>query len=374
MSPKRQVVIVGGGGSGAGLARALSAKLDSTKHSVTLISAHPYMVYYPATLRLLATEEGSLENRMLIPYDKLFVNGNGTFKHGTVTAIETEKGSKVGGKVILQDGQSVHYDVLVLAPGFKWEAFLDFPFDAAGVQEHIKEWRAKFRNAEKIVIGGGGAVGIELAGELKQFYPDKKITIVHGGKKLLNKAYPDKVRKDVERRIRHRGVEVILDDFIDPLPEGTPVTTRKGVKLNADLIVPARGGRPNTSWIVDALGKDVADERGFLHIKPTLQLAAHPTIFAMGDAIDFPEQKQFGKYPVHIGVVAANVSSVLNGVQPKKEYKGQADILVLTMGSTGGVSFFGWLWGLMFGDSVTSTVKGKALFIPAVRKGLGLVD
>jgi apoptosis-inducing factor 2 len=160
MSSKKQVVVIGGGGSGAGLARALSEKLDSTKHNVTLISAHPYMVYYPATLRLLATEEGSLENKMLIPYDKLFVNGNGTFKHGTVTAIETEEGSKAGGKVILQDGQSVDYDVLVLSPGFKWEAFLDFPFDAEKVQEHIKEWRAKFRDAKKVVIGGGGAVGI----------------------------------------------------------------------------------------------------------------------------------------------------------------------------------------------------------------------
>jgi apoptosis-inducing factor 2 len=156
---------------------------------------------------------------------------------------------------------------------------------------------------------------------------------VHGGSKLLNKAYPDKVRNNAENRIRLRGVEVILDDFVDPPPEGTPVTTRKGVELDADLVVPARGGRPNTSWIVESLGEDVADEQGLLHVKPTLQLAAHPTIFALGDVIDFPEQKQFGKYPVHIGIVAANVSSLLNGAQPMKEYKGQAEILVLTMGS-----------------------------------------
>ena len=160
MAHKKQVVIVGGGGAGTQVARSLSGQLDSTQYQITLISAHPYSIFYVASLRMLVTDEGSLENQILLPYDKLFIGGNGTFKRGTVKAIEAQKGSKSGGKVILEDGQSVKYDILVLAPGSKWEGLLDFPLGEQNVQEHIQGWRNKFRSAKSITIGGGGAVGI----------------------------------------------------------------------------------------------------------------------------------------------------------------------------------------------------------------------
>ena len=160
MALKKHIVIVGGGGGGAELARSLSGQLNSTKYDITLISAHPTYIFYVATLRMLVTDQGALENKVLIPYDTLFINGNGTFKQGVVTAIETEKGSQTGGKVILQDGQSVSYDILVLSPGAKWESLLDFPFEGEAVKEHIQKWRSNFRNAKKIAIAGGGAVGI----------------------------------------------------------------------------------------------------------------------------------------------------------------------------------------------------------------------
>jgi NADH dehydrogenase FAD-containing subunit len=160
MPSKKNVVLVGGGGSGAKLARALSEKLDATKYNLSLISAHPFYIHYIAGLRLLVTDEGSLENQMLIPYDKLFVNNNGRFKQGSVTAIEPAAGSQKGGMVVLESGETVDYDVLVLAPGSKWESLLNLPFDREKVQSHVEEWREKFRGAQKIAIAGGGAVGI----------------------------------------------------------------------------------------------------------------------------------------------------------------------------------------------------------------------
>lgn len=200
MAPKKEVVIVGGGGAGADLARTLSGQLDSTKYGITLISAHPAYVYYVATLRMLVTDEGSLEDKVLIPYDKLFVNGNGTFTQGVVTAIETSKGSKAGGKILLEDGRSVVYDILALSPGSKWESFLDLPFEADKVKAHIQEWRDKFRKAKKVAIVGGGAVGsgefptdmnlltsflnqchgfTELAGEIRHYYPVSRLPVLY---------------------------------------------------------------------------------------------------------------------------------------------------------------------------------------------------
>ena len=150
---------------------------------------------------------------------------------------------------------------------------------------------------------------------------------------LLNQVYPDKYRLDVERRIRSRGVKLILDDFLEATSsEATKATTRKGVELDADLVVTARGARPNTSWIVSSLGEDVANERGYLHVKPTMQLTSYPNIFALGDVIDFPEQKQAGKYPAHAAVVSANIVTLLKGAEPRKVYKAQPEMIALTMG------------------------------------------
>ena len=68
---------------------------------------------------------------------------------------------------------------------------------------------------------------------------DKRITIVHGDKLLLNEAYPDSFRKTVARNIRKRDVNVILDDRVDDLTisDAGVVITRSGRRLIADLVV-----------------------------------------------------------------------------------------------------------------------------------------
>ncbi len=70
----------------------------------------------------------------------------------------------------------------------------------------------------------------------------KQITIVQGGSALLNDAYPDKYRRRVETGVRARGARIILNDYIDtfevgPVANGTGVKTRKGVEIQADLVV-----------------------------------------------------------------------------------------------------------------------------------------
>ena len=98
---------------------------------------------------------------------------------------------------------------------------------------------------------------VEYAGEIRDCWPvcvlkyqtllayeliclqDKRITIVHGDKLLLNEAYPDSFRKTVARNIRKRDVNVILDDRVDDLTisDAGVVITRSGRRLIADLVV-----------------------------------------------------------------------------------------------------------------------------------------
>ena len=64
--------------------------------------------------------------------------------------------------------------------------------------------------------------------------------LIHGDSHLVNSTYPERFRKRIESCVRERGIELILGDYIDNIPEsGTVgVVTRKGVKLaDADLVV-----------------------------------------------------------------------------------------------------------------------------------------
>ena len=94
----------------------------------------------------------------------------------------------------------------------------------------------------------------EFAGEIKEAYPDKKVTIVHGGSKLLTSVYPDKFRDDIARRVTARGIELVFDDYVDEFPEpgAQGLTTRKGTRFEtADLVVrrPIQRTRPATLTI-----------------------------------------------------------------------------------------------------------------------------
>ncbi|KAL1950022.1 hypothetical protein VTO73DRAFT_5144 [Trametes versicolor] len=368
---KKNVVIVGGGSVGTAVARELSAKLDASKYSITLINDRPYFVFLVAGARLTVTAADKLEDTALIPYDKLFHNGNGTVKIGKVVSISEGAAGK-GGEVALENGERISYASLVLATGSVWPGPLNFPEHDDEVRAHISSWRSKYEKAKHVVIVGGGAVGLETAGEIKDTWPSKKVTVVHSEKLLVNDTYPDKFRKDIERRARAKGIEFILGDKLDVPPEGTVgVTTRNGKKIpDADLVVPSYGARPNTDFI-STLGQNVVTSKGTVRVNEFLEVPGHPGVFAGGDIIDWDEQKQAAKAGTHAQVIIANVTSFLEGKPLKKAYKGSPELIIIPIGKTGGAGYMGFLWGILVGGWFARTVKGKTLMIPQARAGLG---
>ena len=68
---------------------------------------------------------------------------------------------------------------------------------------------------------------------------DKTVTIVHRDLKVLNAAYPDRFRLDLERRVRAFGIDLVLNDAVEKTPgRVSGVTTREGKTItDADLLV-----------------------------------------------------------------------------------------------------------------------------------------
>jgi len=367
---KKNVIVVGGGGAGANAARLLSAKLDASKYALTLVTARPFAIHLPGAIRMTTTDDGKLEETVLMPYDKLLIKGNGNVKIGRAASIEDHKDGS-GGVLVLTNGERLDYNVLILAPGSNWDGPLSFPDDKEGVLQHIQEWRKKFESADGVVLAGGGAVGVEFAGEVRDYWPKKKVTVVHGGSQLFNSTYPDKFRKRMEKDLRVRGIDVVLGDYIDEFTSTDSITTRNGKKIEGNLLVPTYGNRPATEFVA-SLGSSVLNERGQIKVRPTLQLESFNGIFAAGDVIDWDEQKQVAKYAKHAEVVVANVLSYLTGAAASKEYKGSVELIVVTNGKNGGAGYFGFLWGIVIGNWLAAMLKSKTLMVSMIRKGYGL--
>lgn len=158
MSRRQNVVIVGGGGAGTLSTKHLSATLDPSKYKLILINTRPYFTHLVAAIRMVVTAEGNLEEGALIPFDKVFVNGNGELVVGKVASI-TDQGEQ-GGYITLSSGEIIDYSVLVLTPGSTWEGPLHLPDTKVETQTWVDGWRGKFEKSDDILLVGGGAVAI----------------------------------------------------------------------------------------------------------------------------------------------------------------------------------------------------------------------
>ncbi|KAH8814683.1 hypothetical protein DL96DRAFT_420597 [Flagelloscypha sp. PMI_526] len=367
----KQTVVIIGSGSGGILAHSLAPKLDASKHELILISPLAYYMHLPPTIRMTVTSEGNLDSteKAMIPFDNLFPPGfPGKHIQGVVTSVEEEV-------VVLEDGTTIDYDILVLATGSKWTGPIQFPFKDGdkAVQSHIQEQRANIASAKNVVIVGGGAVGIEMAGEIRHFFPNTKITLVHSGEAPLNQAYPNKFRRAVKRRLEQGKVNVIYNDYVDDFPEGPvkTVRTRKGQELKADLVLSARGPTPDVSLLqTSTLLSNVVTSEQTVRISPTFQVQGHENIFAIGDIIDWPEQKQMGKTTAHAAVIEHNILALLQGKGKSnlKKYPGSKEMIAITFGPDGGITYLGLpYWDVVLGDWFTRTVKSRGLTLGMTR-------
>lgn len=76
------------------------------------------------------------------------------------------------------------------------------------------EFQLQIKNANTITVVGGGAAGIEFASEIKSEYPDKNVTMIHSHNKILE--YPkitDAFREAVLGIMDRIKVAVILGEI-----------------------------------------------------------------------------------------------------------------------------------------------------------------
>ncbi len=296
-----RVVILGGGFGGLYAARALRRApvrvtlLDRKNH-------HTFqpLLYQVATAGLTPTDIATPIRRILRHQ-----------KNVSVLLAEAESIDAPGKRVLLKGGGAVPYDHLIVATGAthsyfghpEWERFapglktiedalemrkrIFFAFEAAEREEDP----ALFHEWLTLVVVGGGATGVELAGTLaeiakktlardfRRIDPKKaRILLLEGGDCLLAAFSPD-LRAHAKEFLERLGVEVRL---------GAKVTSvdARGVLLGAERI-PAR----TVLWAAGVAASPLArtlgvplDRAGRVQVEPDLTAPGHPEIHVIGDA------------------------------------------------------------------------------------------
>jgi apoptosis-inducing factor 2 len=149
-------------------------------------------------------------------------------------------------------------------------------------------------------------------------------------------------------------------------------------KTSAPLQIRSFGSKPDTSFLSSLSGSHLTPT-GTVQILPILQLPGYPNIFALGDIIDWKEQKQAAKVALGLtGVVVNNVLEVLkeiNGVSASgtklKEYKGSTEMIIVTNGKSQGLGYLDFLWGIVLPSWVVAMLKSKTLMVAKDRAGTG---
>eukprot|EP01117_Protostelium_nocturnum_P017187 TRINITY_DN6956_c0_g1_i1.p1 TRINITY_DN6956_c0_g1~~TRINITY_DN6956_c0_g1_i1.p1 ORF type:complete len:375 (+),score=125.85 TRINITY_DN6956_c0_g1_i1:84-1208(+) len=352
----KRVVIVGGGATGILLAKSLDKSLD-----VTVVEKNDKFIHGIAAVR--AAVAPSYAPKIYIPYDNTLKKGK--VISGTVTNVAE-------GQVTVEGMEApLPYDYLVLSSGCKWPKFLRGQNSAVGI-EIQKLSTANASEATNILIIGGGAVGVELACEIRFLYADKKITLVHNKEKLLSPTnFKPKFYSKLAEKLERMKIEVITGDSVIPQEEGIPedgfdrevkprtFQTKGGKTIQADLSFWCIGGTPNTSYMRENFASSLT-ETGHLKTQLTTQLEGHNNIFVIGDINNFDEQKLAYIGEMHSKVCAENILTLSRGGNKMKQHKLNSSVVVLSMGPQDGVSQlpFGVVGGIL-----TKTIKSKELFV-----------
>jgi NADH dehydrogenase len=305
-----RVVIVGAGFGGLQAAFGLAG----APVSVTLVDRRNHHLFQPLLYQVATASLATSEIAWPIRY-LLRGRPDVTTLFATVSGVDaTEK------RVLLDDGDALPYDTLILATGARhayfghdeWEPFapgLKTLEDATTLRRRIL---VAFERAEResdpqrraalmtFVIVGAGPTGVELAGTIAELAQDTlppdfrnidthraRVVLVEAGPRVLA-GFDDDLSSYAQHSLESIGVEVVLNQAVTECSADCVIYG--GNRLETKTIIWAAGVRasPAAEW----LGAE-ADRAGRLQVEPDLTVPGHPDIFAVGDTvtIDGPDGK-----------------------------------------------------------------------------------
>ena len=355
---KKQILIVGSGFAGmwaAVSAARLSEQQGNNSLEIAVLAPLPELRVRP---RFYEEKVSTL----VAPLTDLFAELDITFIAGHAKQIDTTAKT-----VLYRMSNGAHatasYDRLILATGSQTKrppiaGLADYAFDidqlesAQVFERHLDSLALRPSTPERntVVVCGGGFTGIELATELparlRARFGDNteiKIVVVERGP-VIGGRYSDALRKTIAEASEALGVEWRLKSEVEAI-DAHGITLKNGERIAAATVVWTAGVEANPlSLQIDG----ERDSQGRLVVTETLQVPAHPDVYATGDMAHAKTDDagntalmtcqhaiQLGKFAGH------NAAASLLNVAPYP-YRQVNYVTCLDLGAWGAVYTEGW--------------------------------
>ncbi|WP_164737294.1 NAD(P)/FAD-dependent oxidoreductase [Georgenia sp. SYP-B2076] len=276
-SAPTSVLVVGAGH--AGTATAVALRQYGFAGHVTVLGAeaeHPY--HRPPVSKAYLSDDAQPE---LLKGPTWFQDNDVDLRLGRrVTSVD--HGS---GRAVLDDGDVLSFDTLVLATGARARAIpLSLPRAGCWTLRTFREavaFRQVLRNGARIVIVGGGFIGLEVAAAARR--SGCAVTVVEREARLLQRIASPVLSQAVTRYHRDQGVEIMLEASVTEIVEGADGSARAvrladGTELECDAVVIGVGADPR-----DDLAREVgADCDGGVLVDGGARTSV-PGVYAVGD-------------------------------------------------------------------------------------------
>ena len=328
---KTDVVVVGG--SAAGLVAALTGKSQYPEKDFLLIRKEEVVVVPCGIPYIFGSLESSAQN--VIPDAGLEKAGIGLMI-GEVAEVDPE--AKV---CKLADGQEVAYDKLVLAigsnpvkPNWLKGKDLEYVFTVPKDKAYLDGLIEKLQGKEKVVVIGGGFIGVEISDELNK--QGKDVTVVEILPHVLGAVFDEELATKAEEILIARGVNVESGAGVKEICGNGKVESVKlqdGKELQAEAVILAMGYRPNIE-LAQKAGIET-NELGFIRVDRYLRTRT-PDVFAVGDCAekrDFITNKPMGAMLASTACAEARVTGMnLFKLETVRTFSGTISIFATALG------------------------------------------
>ncbi|HEX5653560.1 MAG TPA: molybdopterin-dependent oxidoreductase [Chitinophagaceae bacterium] len=279
--PGQKIIVVGAGAGACGFVKSYRAM--NAEDTIEIFSKEKFAFYNRVLLPDYISGSLDWEALMKMSGEEEYDYNIKLHRGVSVELIDREN------KTITDSKGQVHsYDILILATGSRAAMLRDIPpmngifsmrsrVDADQFKSHIDPAKGK------VVIVGGGLLGIELAASLREV--NVEVTIVQRISRLMDRQLDPLGSQLLHEELTDKGVDIYYNDEIERFLGDTTVSgirLKSGLTIECQSIVIAIGTVPN---IEIAKSGGLNCKRGVV-VNEYLQ-TSDPNIFAIGEIAEF---------------------------------------------------------------------------------------
>lgn len=281
----KRIIVIGSGA--AGMSAASAAREASPDADITVFTEDEDIAYSPCAIPWGI--EGRSQWDEIVMHTPQFYSEKRNIRVLTKTKVESVDGEA---KTVTAGGESYPYDSLVIATGGRVfvppiaGTDLKNVFVVRTVRDG-KDIQAALSDVDRVVIGGAGVIGLELAVSLRGM--GKDVTVIEMMDQVIPRIADKDMADEIQAHLEEKGIRFVMKAPIQAVNGDGRVesVTAAGQEYPCGLMIFATGVRANLD-IAKSLGFDVG-QLGALVASPTLNAYRRgrlvPDVFVAGDVM-----------------------------------------------------------------------------------------